>query len=122
MNFPEKFQNSEAIFVTNGVCVSRACRNKGLLKFIAEVGELHAYRLGCDRILTTLAALESICVTNHKGYETLARITYRDKGKPYALTDEDFANKAHIAKKFPGGEPLVTLVIKHLKVPTHILS
>ena len=85
-----------------------------MLKFIADVGELHAYQLGCDRILTTLAAPESICVTNQKGYETLAKITYRDKDKPYALSDSDFAKRAHIARKFPGGTALVTLVIKHL--------
>jgi hypothetical protein len=68
--------------------------------------------------LTTLAAPESIYITQGKGYETLAKVTYRDKDKPYALSDEYLAMKAHIEKRFPGGQALVTLVMKHLKEKT----
>lgn len=103
--------------VTNGVCVKKGYRNMGVLKFMADAGDLQVYRAGCDRMLTPVAAPETMCVVSHKGYEILASITYRDKDKPYALSDEEYASKVNIRKKFRDGEPLVTLVMKHVMLP-----
>jgi hypothetical protein len=39
---PQSFINPERIVITNGVCVKRGYRNMGVLKFIADMGDLHA--------------------------------------------------------------------------------